>query len=362
MTATLRNLTLAALSVLAVLALAELALRTFAPIAYSMRVEYVPDPHVAFRLVPNRTYQLADGGTVTIDSRGFRGRGVTVPKPPGRFRIAAFGGSSTFSYLTDDAGIWTVRLEERLREALGRDVEVVNVSAPGYSSWESSILYRYKVRDLEPDAAIVYHAWNDLKLFRGLEEDGELRKAVYNPKPWRARLRRMQLAWRVRSLFRPPGDLAPREERWLEIDPGERFEIPEGSDAHRFAAHLYRDIARTFADDDVLGVFVSQASLLTAETLPDPAIRERVYAEFVGLGYAEILRQWDAIERMQRAAAADAGLVFADVRSAIPADLDHFRDHVHLTALGNEAVAAVLAAELLASERFRAALEIPGSR
>lgn len=356
MTAVLRNLTLAAVSVASVLVLTEFGLRTFAPIAYSMRVEYLPDPHVAFRLVPNRTYQLADGGTVTIDRRGYRGRGVTVPKPPGRFRIAVFGGSSTFSYLTDDSGVWTVLLEERLRGALGRDIEVVNVSAPGYSSWESSILYRYRVRELEPDAAVVYHAWNDLKLFRGLEEDGELRKAVYRPSPWRARLRRLQLAWRLRSFFRPPGELAPREEHWLDVNPEDALRISEGGAAHRFARHCYDDMARAFADDGVVGIFASQASLLTRANVDDPEVRQRVYTEFVGLDYPEILRQWESITAMQREAALRTGAVFADVRAAVPADLEHFRDHVHLTDAGNEAVAAALASELLASEQFREAV------
>ncbi|MGI9430887.1 MAG: SGNH/GDSL hydrolase family protein [Myxococcota bacterium] len=352
----LRNLALAAISVLLVLAAAEGALRVFAPIAYSMRVEYQPDPHVAFRLVPKKRYRLADGGTVTIDSRGYRGRGVTVPKPAGRFRIVVFGGSSTFSYLADDSQVWTVLLENRLREALGRDIEVVNVSAPGYSSWESSILYGYRVRDLEPDAVVVYHAWNDLKLFRGIDENGELRKAVYHPKPWSARLRKFQLAWRVRSLFRPPGELAPREERWVEVDPDDAFEVAPGGPAHRFARHTYHDMARAFADDGVLGIFVSQASLLTRENVSDPEVRQRVYTEFVDLDYPEILNQFDAIAEMQREVAEASGGVFVDVRGEVPADLEHFRDHVHLTDAGNEAVAEALAAELLANERFRGAV------
>jgi len=356
----LRNLMLAAVSLTVAVVLTELGLRAFAPIAYSMNVEYQPDPHVAFRLVPNRTYQLVDGGTVTIDRHGYRGNGVTIPKPAGRFRIAAFGGSSTFSYLADDSRTWTRLLEEELRAALGRDIEVVNVSAPGYSSWESSILYRYRVRDLQPDAVIVYHAWNDLKLFRGLEEDGELRKATFSPKPWRAQLRKLQLAWRVRSLSRPPGQPAPREERWLEVHGEKAFHVSTDGPAHRFARHWYHDMARTFSDDGVLAIFASQAGLLTRANLADPELLQHIYAEFVGLDYPEILRQWEAIIEMQREAVAQVDGVFADVRAAVPADLEHFRDHVHLTDVGNAAVAKALAAELLSSQRFRAAVSAVG--
>ena len=69
MSAMLRNLVLAAVSLAVAVVLAELGLRAFLPIAYSMNVEYQPDPHVAFRLVPNRTYQLVDRDRATIGNR-----------------------------------------------------------------------------------------------------------------------------------------------------------------------------------------------------------------------------------------------------------------------------------------------------
>ncbi|MDH3685902.1 MAG: hypothetical protein OEP95_06720, partial [Myxococcales bacterium] len=85
-----------------------------------------------------------------------------------------------------------------------------------------------------------------------------------------------------------------------------------------------------------------------------------VYTEFVDLDYPEILNQWDAIAALQREIAEASGGVFVDVRGEVPADLEHFRDHVHLTDAGNAAVARALAARLLENERFRAALSAPG--
>lgn len=352
----LRTLALVGLVTAASLALAELFLRLFAPVGFSTQVDYLPDPHVAFRLEPSRTYRLPEGGVCTINALGYRGPEVAVPKPPGVFRIVALGGSSTFCYLTDDARIWVRGLERELRGGAGPAIELVNVAAPGYSSFESKILYQYKLRDLEPDAAIVYHTWNDMKLFRGLEEHGELRKAVYRASPWKAFLKQFQLAWRVRLLLRPAGPLAPREERWVEVDPELAIRIPEGGAAHRFARHNYEDLALLLRSDGVLPIFASQAGLLHEENLGDPEVRRRVYTEFQGLDYEEILRQWGWMSRTIAEVARRHRAVFVDVRGAVPGDLEHFRDHVHLTERGNAAVARAFARELRQSSRFRAAL------
>jgi len=352
----LTNAALLGASLLLALALAELFLRVFAPIPYSMKVEFVADPHVAFRLVPGRVYQLASGGKCTVNSEGYRGREVEIPKPAGTFRIAVLGGSSTFCYLTDDGVVWTSRLEAKLRERVSPAIEVVNAGVPGYSTFESTIHYLYRVRALEPDAVIVYHTWNDLKLFRDLEEKGRLQKGTYQPKPLRSFLRQFQLAWRVRTLFGGGGELAPRELDWLEGRPDDAFSVPPGGVAQRFAERGYEDIATLVRADGALPILLSQAGLLADENQGDPAIRERVYTEFAGLDYREVLAQWEVLTGMIERAAGHHQGVYVDVYDAVPHDLRHFRDHVHLTDRGNEAVAAAVADALADSPRFRRAL------
>ena len=123
----LKNAALLCVSGLLAVALAEVALRLFAPIPYSMKVEYKPDGFVGQRLVPKRRYRLADGGLCTVNSAGYRGPEFEIPKPAGIFRIVALGGSSTFSYLTDDTEIWTQRLEDKLRARFGDSIEVIVV-------------------------------------------------------------------------------------------------------------------------------------------------------------------------------------------------------------------------------------------
>jgi hypothetical protein len=348
-----KNLSLLCVSALLAVALAEVALRLFAPIPYSMKVEYKPDGFVGQRLVPKRRYRLADGGLCTVNSAGYRGPEFEIPKPAGVFRIVALGGSSTFSSQTDDEQIWTKRLEEKLRARLGDSIEVVNAGVPGYSAFTSKIHYLYRIRALEPDALLVYHTWNDMKFFRRIEEGEGFLAPSFRPRPVRDFLRRFQILWRLRSLFdSSEGGLPPREEGWLESEPAEAVAIPEGGRAHRWERGNYEDLGLLANSDGVLPVFVSQAGLLADGNLEDPEVRRRVYTEYQGFGYREILRQWKAIAAIQRAAAERHGGLFIDAYAAVPHRLENFRDHVHLTPVGNEAVAEVIFAGLMGSPLF----------
>jgi hypothetical protein len=349
----LKNAALLFVSALLAVAMAEVVLRLFAPIPYSMKVEYKPDGFVGQRLVPKRRYRLADGGLCTVNSAGYRGPEFEIPKPAGVFRIVALGGSSTFSYQTDDTEIWTRRLEEKLRARFGAAIEVVNAGVPGYGAFTSKVHYLYRIRALEPDVLLLYHAWNDMKFFRRIEEGEGFVAPSFRPRPIRDFLRRFQILWRLRSLFdSSEGGLPPREQGWLEVDPAEEAVISEGGPAHRWERGNYEDLALLASADGVLPVFVSQAGLLGDGNLEDPEVRRRVYTEYQGLGYPEILRQWKAIGAIQRAAAERHGGLFIDVYAAVPHRIENFRDHVHLTPAGNEAVAATIFAGLVESPVF----------
>jgi lysophospholipase L1-like esterase len=357
-----RNAGLLCVSLLVAALLAELTLRVLAPIPYSMKVEYRPDGYVKQRLVPRRRYRLADGGTCTVNSAGYRGGEFGIPKPPGTFRIVALGGSSTFSYRTDDERIWTRELEKRLQTQFGGSVEVINAGVPGYSVFDSKIHYLYRVRALEPDALLVYHAWNDMKAFRRIEAGKPPRGSPFRPSLIRDSLRRFQIVWRVRSLiYRNNAGLPPREEGWVEEDPDDAITIPEGGRAHRWERSNYQDLALLANSDGALSIFVSQAGLMAEQNLDDAEVRRRVYTEYQGLDYREVLRQWHAIIAIQRGVAESHGAIFIDAYAAVPHSVVNFHDHVHLTPAGNEALAQVIFEGLANNAIFRARLSKSGA-
>lgn len=97
------------------------------------------------------------------DSRGFRGEEVAVPKPPGEFRIACVGGSTTYdSDIEDWAEAYPAVLEEVLRSRGHRQVRVVNAGAAGWTSWESLVNFEFRILDIDPDLVIDFDALNDV--------------------------------------------------------------------------------------------------------------------------------------------------------------------------------------------------------
>ena len=94
-------------------------------------------PYRITRLTPGARV-VREGQTISINSFGLRGPELTQEKPAGALRVACVGASTTFGlYAKDDASTWPALLERSLR-AKGRQVEVLNCGAPGWTSRASS--------------------------------------------------------------------------------------------------------------------------------------------------------------------------------------------------------------------------------
>ena len=99
-----------------------------------------------------------------VNSRGYRGPEIAVPKPAEVYRIVALGGSTTFGLFLENWRLaYPHRLQRHLRRAHGYShVEVVNAGAPQYTTWESAVNMLLRVPELEPDMVIIYHGINDV--------------------------------------------------------------------------------------------------------------------------------------------------------------------------------------------------------
>ncbi len=123
------------------------------------------EPHANLVLVPKAGYENVNnrGKRVVHDEDGFRGSGLEQPKPPGVFRIACLGGSSTYGTgPSSNETTWPAVLEQRLSEALpGCRIEVLNGGVPTWTTTESLISLQTRVLPFEPDLVLVYHGMND---------------------------------------------------------------------------------------------------------------------------------------------------------------------------------------------------------
>ena len=99
-----------------------------------------------------------------VNSRGYRGPEIALPKPDDVYRIVALGGSTTFGLFLDSWQLtYPHKLQQQLRSAYDySQVEVVNAGVPQYSTWESAVNMLLRVPDLEPDMVIIYHGINDV--------------------------------------------------------------------------------------------------------------------------------------------------------------------------------------------------------
>lgn len=100
---------------------------------------------------------------IRMNNRGFRGKDITLPKPPGVFRIVCVGGSTTVEGWTDDT-TYPAILEQTLAREFGPGaVEVINCGISSLSS-AGEVQKASEYLALQPDLLIEYGCINDLSI------------------------------------------------------------------------------------------------------------------------------------------------------------------------------------------------------
>jgi lysophospholipase L1-like esterase len=179
---------LAIVSILVVLVLAEIGIRTIERLGYfphffkALNSAYTPfdvktgeglyysHPYISYDMKPG--YGIP--GEVTINPLGFRGEEFSAVKPPGVYRIVALGGSTTYGIGLNDDETYPYYLQKELRKRLGTDkIEVINAGLVSATSAETLSRFLLKILPLEPDMVILYEGYNDLppRMFNGFSDD-----------------------------------------------------------------------------------------------------------------------------------------------------------------------------------------------
>jgi lysophospholipase L1-like esterase len=163
---TLLYLSLLGAGSLAALLLAEVEVRWLAP----QRLDYArplfePDDVLVFRMRPGfdgLDSQFEFEVRERTNSLGLRDRELG-PKPEGGLRILALGDSYAFGHGVELEETYAKRLEERLRGALGRSVEVINAGVPAWSLLQELRFLEHQGLGLQPDMVLVgFYVGNDL--------------------------------------------------------------------------------------------------------------------------------------------------------------------------------------------------------
>jgi lysophospholipase L1-like esterase len=135
------------------------------------------DPLLFWRLRPNLHEVIWDFTIVSTNEQSLRHLGAVASKREGSRRIVTLGDSVTFGYripvvfptqpeIYDRTALpYPLALERSLRAANpDRDIEVVNLAVPGYTSHQGRAWLRRDIRRLEPDLVVACFGWNDVNL------------------------------------------------------------------------------------------------------------------------------------------------------------------------------------------------------
>jgi hypothetical protein len=158
MPATKKELILAALALLTIPALAELALR-IARVPFDAQL-YGPNRELGWTLRPDAAGLVSTETPqmVRINSHGFRDQERSYEKAPGTFRIAVLGNSWTEALQVPLEKTYASVLERELNAKAcfaGKRVEVLNFGVAGYSTAQELSLLRQEAWKYHPDLVLL---------------------------------------------------------------------------------------------------------------------------------------------------------------------------------------------------------------
>jgi lysophospholipase L1-like esterase len=338
------KLAVLAASTLVALLLVELVARAFAPpagpsIRFAQDVEELrkfgrTDTDVVLQSDPDLFWTLVPDRTMPDDAHTFRGviangqglredHAIAVPKPEGELRILFLGDSCTFGTgLALEQG-FVQRTEALLRERFpGRRIECVNAGVPGYTLFQGWRVLERRGPELEPDLVVSTFGWNDSSQWdtrSDLEHFADA-QAARPPGPLAAS-RFLGLLW---SFANRPAEPAPGAEPRARLEPAEFIEVLD----------RVRTRTRELGADLLLVVWPVRYNL-------DPTVPPtwRSLYQKATAGFAE-----HELDTPPRGAgnAVDLVPVLRELapEHGIP---DLFQDHVHATAIANDAYARAIA-------------------
>jgi hypothetical protein len=284
-----------------------------------------------------------------INSKGYRGREFEWTKPKGVTRIIIYGGSTVFDSDANDPNDWPHLVEKILRQNGYPDVEVINGGVPGSASLDAFGRFYGEGHLLQPDYVLFYGIWNDLKYFHynkpALRFDPALPEndPVSNPRNWLDKLlgNHSQLYFRARMRYGywkyrvgPEGIKSANAQKTSELSPMQLAQ-------YKVTMQLFVDLAR---DINAAPVLVTEATLITRD---NPAAGEEMIRDYLALDREGVLKGYEACTGIIKAVGAEKKADVIDAHAALSGKKDLFVDHVHTTEKGSQALAQLVAEELI---------------
>ena len=128
---------------------------------------------------PNLDTTLPEHGALRTNALGFRDGPVTIPKPPGQYRVLSVGESSTWGHGVRVDETYSARLQQLLQQS-GKQARVINAGVPAYTVQQSAVFLAEEGASLQPDLILVYHQTNDFLPAHGIDPNNPLVRLTGN--------------------------------------------------------------------------------------------------------------------------------------------------------------------------------------
>jgi lysophospholipase L1-like esterase len=289
-------------------------------------------------------------GHISINSLGFRGPEIAVPKPSGTVRLAFLGASTTWcAEVSGNDFVWPHLVTASLRRTFPSvRFDYVNGGVPGYTMESLLKSIQYRVAPLQPDVIVIYEMSNNFsgELRELAAKRGIIREAKMQELTWPSRY---SLLWNLveKNLRIMAAQHAAETKRGsLEIDPGT---LGEGY------RHGLKQLVLAAQQSAKLVAIATFSTQLRRDQTPKQQARAASSAMFY-TPFATTRLLIDGYERynqIAREVASETGALLIQGENEIPADSTHFTDTVHFTDAGSRAMAERISRALVSSPRLR---------
>ncbi len=287
--------------------------------------------------------------SISINSLGFRGPEIEMPKPSERLRIGFVGASTTYcAEVSSNDMVWTELVRQGLKSSMPHlSVDYINGGIPGYTLNTSLVNLEHRVAPLQPDVVVIYHATNDLsgETRRLAEAAGISRTNLAAEESW---LGRYSLLWHlVEKNLNLMTVQSPSETELLDLDPqsiGDEFR----QNLEKLVDVAYNNGAEVVA---LMTFSIHLRDGMTEEQQKDAMISARYYMPF--LSADSLLAGFKRYNQIIREVAEKTESLLIEHENIIPGDPIHFNDSVHFTDAGSKAQADRIVTALMGSTAFQ---------
>lgn len=269
--------------------------------------------------------------TIRINSQGFRGPEIKMPKPDGVFRLAFVGASTTYcAEVSSNEMVWAHLVSKGLAERYpANKFDYINGGVSGYSTETSLINLEKRILPLNPDVVIIYHATNDLSAeSRKLARQANIERTnLEQEESW---LGRYSLLWHLveKNLLLMKAQTQTAEQMLPDDIQMQGTEFKENLEK------LVRIAREGGVKQVVLVTFsIHPRDGMSPEQLESAMVSAKYYMPY--LSGRALLQGFKHYNQIIREVAYKTGAILIEQENSIPGDAAHFVDSVHFTDLGS---------------------------